>query len=60
MPFAFLSPEDKDRVSFVNPAGVDLLAYETKVSMSRDLPRVNESFIGRSFDKIVAEMLTIQ
>ena len=48
MPFAFLSPEDKDRVSFVNPAGVDLLAYETKVSMSRDLLRVNESIIGRS------------
>ncbi|KAL5264641.1 hypothetical protein ACHWQZ_G005654 [Mnemiopsis leidyi] len=31
MPFAFLSPEDKDRISFVNPAGVDLLAYEKKV-----------------------------
>ena len=33
MPFAFLSPEDKDRISFVNPAGVDLLAYEKKVGI---------------------------
>ena len=31
MPFAFLSPEDPDRISFVNPAAVNLDSYESKV-----------------------------